>query len=100
MKYEVVCILVMALVTYLPRALPVAFMKKRFKNQFLNSFLYYVPYAVLAALTFPAIFYCCNDVLASVVGTAVALVLSFIGLRMYWVALISAVSSFAILLLH
>lgn len=48
-------ILVMAGVTYLIRMLPLVLLKKEIKNQFVKSFLYYVPYACLAAMTFPAI---------------------------------------------
>ena len=48
-------IAVMAIVTYLVRMLPLVFMKKKIENRFIKSFLYYVPYAVLAAMTFPAI---------------------------------------------
>ena len=41
-------IAVMAVVTYLIRALPFAFFRKKIKSQFIKSFLYYVPYAVLS----------------------------------------------------
>ena len=50
-------ILVMASVTYLIRMLPLALMKKEITNPFFLSFLYYVPYACLAAMTFPAILF-------------------------------------------
>lgn len=50
-----VYILVMAGVTYFIRMLPLVLLKKEIKNQFVKSFLYYVPYACLAAMTFPAI---------------------------------------------
>ena len=49
-------ILIMAAVSYAIRALPLTLIRKQIKNQFLQSFLYYVPYAVLGAMTFPAIF--------------------------------------------
>ncbi len=48
-------ILVMAGVTYLIRMLPLALAKKEITNPFVKSFLFYVPYACLAAMTFPAI---------------------------------------------
>ena len=51
-----ICILIMALVTYLPRMLPLAIFRKKIENQFVKSFLAYVPYAVLAAMTFPQFF--------------------------------------------
>ena len=48
-------ILVMAGVTYLIRMLPLALSKKEITSNYIKSFLYYVPYACLAAMTFPAI---------------------------------------------
>lgn len=48
-------ILVMAGVTYLIRMLPLVLFKKEITSPFVKSFLYYVPYACLAAMTFPAI---------------------------------------------
>lgn len=48
-------IAVMAVVTYLIRMLPLALVKKEITSPFIKSFLYYVPYASLAAMTFPAI---------------------------------------------
>ncbi len=35
--------------------LPLALAKNEIKSPFIKSFLYYVPYACLAAMTFPAI---------------------------------------------
>lgn len=49
-------LLVMAGVTYLIRMLPLAAIRGRVRSVFLQSFLYYVPYAVLGAMTFPAVF--------------------------------------------
>ena len=49
-------IFVMAGVTYLIRMIPFSFFTKRIKSVMLRSFLYYIPYAVLAAMTSPAIF--------------------------------------------
>ena len=50
-----VYIFVMAGVTYLIRVLPLVLFKKEITSPFVKSFLYYVPYACLAAMTFPAI---------------------------------------------
>ena len=55
-RYILTSILVMAVVTYLIRMLPMAIFRKKIKNRFIQSFLSYVPYSVLAAMTFPAIF--------------------------------------------
>lgn len=51
------CVLVMALVTYLIRMIPLTFFRKPIKNRFVRSFLYYVPFAVLTAMTIPDVLY-------------------------------------------
>lgn len=71
------CVLLMALVSYLPRMLPIAIFRKKIQNQTVRSFLSYMPYAVLGAMTIPDIFYSTESVIAAVVGLAVALVLSY-----------------------
>ena len=48
-------IFVMAGVTYLIRMLPLVLSRKEITNRYVKSFLFYVPYACLAAMTFPAI---------------------------------------------
>ena len=50
-----VYITAMALTTYLIRMLPLTIFRKPIRSRFLRSFLYYVPYACLTAMTFPAI---------------------------------------------
>lgn len=90
----IVYMLVMALVTYAIRMLPFAFIKKKVKSKFIRSFLYYVPYAVLSAMTFPAIFYSTGDVLTAAIGSVVALVLAFFRLPLIVVALAAVASAF------
>ena len=58
-------ILVMAAVTYLIRMLPLALSRKEITSPFIRSFLYYVPYACLAAMTFPAILFATDSVIAA-----------------------------------
>lgn len=70
-------IILMAVVTYLIRALPLTLIRKEIKSEFIRSFLYYVPYATLAAMTFPAILKATDYTISSVVGFAVALILAF-----------------------
>ncbi|WP_035767827.1 AzlD domain-containing protein [Butyrivibrio sp. NC2002] len=70
-------ILVMALVTYLIRMLPLTLIRNEIKSKYIKSFLYYVPYATLAAMTFPAILHASDDVRASAMGFLVALILSY-----------------------
>ena len=49
-------IAVMAGVTYLVRAIPFTLMRRQIRSRFLRSLFYYLPYAVLSAMTLPAIF--------------------------------------------
>jgi len=78
---------VMAGVTYLIRMLPLAFFRKQIKSPFIRSFLAYVPYAVLAAMTIPEIFYSTGNSLTALAGLAVALVLAWLEKGLLTVAL-------------
>lgn len=71
-------IAVMAVVTYLIRAVPFVVFRKKIQHRFIRSFLYYIPYAVLSAMTLPAILYSTGNIISACVGLAVALVLSFL----------------------
>ena len=70
-------LVIMAGVTYLIRMLPLVFFRKKIKSRFLRSFLYYIPYAVLTVMTFPAVFYSTGYLASAIAGTAVALLLVF-----------------------
>ncbi len=93
MKYSFfVYLLVMAGITYLIRMLPLVLMRKKIENRFVLSFLYYVPYAVLSAMTFPAIFYSTGNVISATVGTIVALALAYFEKSLLTVAAISCLA--------
>lgn len=47
---------IMSLITYAIRAIPLVFINKKITNPTIQSFLDYIPYTVLAAMTFPDIF--------------------------------------------
>ena len=70
-------LLVMAGVTYLIRAVPFTAINKKIENRFINSFLYYIPYAVLSAMTFPAILYATGSPASAGAGLVVAVFLAF-----------------------
>lgn len=69
-------ILVMAVVTYLIRMLPLAIFTRKIESHFIKSFLYYVPYAVLGAMTFPEILFSTTSLWSAIAGTIVAVLLS------------------------
>ena len=87
-------ILVMAVTTYLIRAVPLTLLKKPIKSRFLRSFLHYVPTACLTAMTFPAILYATDHMISGAVGLAVGILLAFKNKSLIVVALASASSVF------
>ena len=77
----------MAGVTYLIRVLPMAIFRKKIKSRFIQSFLNYVPYSVLAAMTFPAIFSATGTTVSAAVGCGVAVLLAYFNKGLLTVAL-------------
>lgn len=86
-RYAFLAILLMALVTYLPRVLPFAIFRREIKSKYIKSFLRYVPYAVLGAMTFPDILYSTGAIETAVCGTIVALILAYFERSLVIVAL-------------
>lgn len=78
---------VMAIVTYLIRMLPLTVFRREIKSVFIRSFLHYVPYAVLAAMTIPAVLESTGDVRTAAAGLVVALVMAWRGHGLLTVAL-------------
>ena len=70
-------IILMAVTTYLIRMLPFTLFQKEIKNTWIKSFLYYVPYACLTAMAFPAILYSTDSMISAACGLIVALILGF-----------------------
>lgn len=58
--------------TYLVRVLPVLLFRKPIQSPYIQSLLYYVPYAVLTAMTIPAVFYAGNDPRTALCGVIAA----------------------------
>lgn len=75
--YFVAALAVMAGVTYLVRLLPLLLIKRKITNRFIRSFLYYVPYTVLAVMSFPAVFYSTGHLLSGVGAVAVCILLAY-----------------------
>ena len=90
--YAFLMVLAMAVITYLIRLIPMILFKKKIKNRFINSLLYYIPYAVLSAMTFPFIIFSSGHVVSAVVGTAVALISAFTKRSLVTTALFASVS--------
>ncbi len=86
-------LIVMAGVTYLIRMIPFTIFRKEIKSRFMKSFLYYIPYAVLSAMTIPAIFYATGDFPSAVAGTIVACILAYRKMPLIVVALAASAAA-------
>ena len=89
-------ILVMAVSTYLIRAIPLTLMKKPIRSRFLRSFLHYVPTACLTAMTFPAILYATDHVISGAAGLLVGVLLAFKNKSLIVVAVASCATVFIV----
>ena len=88
-------LLVMFGVTYFIRVLPFVAFRKKIENPYIRSFLAYIPYTVLAAMTFPAVFYSTGSAIISLAGVAAALFAAYRGKSLFTVALCASLASFA-----
>ena len=91
-----VYLLILAGSTYLIRTIPFVLVKKKIENRFIRSFLYYIPYAVLTAMTVPAIFYSTDYVVSAVVGFTVAVILAIKRKSLTVVAVAACISVYAV----
>ena len=89
-------IAIMAGVTYLIRMIPFTVFQKKIRSRFVLSFLHYVPYAVLSAMTIPAIFYSTGSIPSAAAGTAVALILAYTKKPLIVVALAASAAALAV----
>lgn len=87
---------VMAVTTYLIRAIPLTLMKKPIRSRFLRSFLHYVPTACLTAMTFPAILYATDHVVSGAAGLLVGVLLAMKNKSLIVVAVASCATTFLV----
>ena len=87
-------IIIMAAVTYIIRAVPLCLFQKEINSKWFKSFLYYMPYAVLGAMTFPAIFHCTGSVISASLGFAAALILAYFDLGLMPAAIAAVIVVF------
>lgn len=94
-------VLVMAGVTYLIRMLPLAAIRGKVKSRFVQAFLYYVPYAVLGAMTIPAVFSSTGSLPGAIAGVVVAVVLGWLNKGLLTVAAAACVVAYVVsMLIH
>ena len=94
--YLLLGILVLAFTTYLIRVTPMVLFQRKINNQWVKSFLYYVPYVVLSAMTFPAIFSSTGSKLSATFGCVVAMILAYFKRSLLTVALGAALTAFMV----
>lgn len=87
-------------VTYLIRMVPFVLCRGKLENQYIRSFLFYVPYAVLGAMTFPAIFTSTGSMASGTAGTVVALILAYRRKGLLQVAVGACAAAFLVELLR
>lgn len=80
-------IAIMALMTYIIRVSPMVIFQKKIENNRIKSFLYYIPYTVLAAMTFPAIFSSTESPTGAFAGCVAAILLAYFKCGLLVVAL-------------
>ena len=93
-SYLLTTVLVMAVMTYLPRMLPLTFFKKEIHSRFIRSLLYYVPYVTLSVMTFPAILYATRSAAGGAAALAVAVLLAWKGKSLFHVSLAACTAVF------
>lgn len=87
---------IMFLVTFLIRVLPLTLIRRKITNKTLRSFLFYVPYVTLAVMTFPAILDATNSVWSGLAALIAGIVLAYLGVSLFGVAVISCLVVFII----
>lgn len=82
--------------TYLIRVIPFVAIKKKINNTFIQSFLYYIPYAVLAAMTIPAIINATSYVVSALAGLLLAILFALKNKGLTTVAVASCIAVYII----
>lgn len=89
-------IAIMSVVTYSTRAIPIILMKKQIQSRFIKSFLYYIPFAVLASMTFPSILYSTGDFSTGLAGLIIGVMLAYFNRGLMTVATLSVLSVYGL----
>lgn len=87
---------VMALVTYAVRMLPLVIFRKKIASPFVKSFLYYMPYAVLGAMTIPGILYSTASIPSAAAGLVIAVAFAWKGRSLLAVAVAACAAAYAV----
>ena len=92
-------LLIVSLSTYLIRAIPFALINKKIENNFIKSYLTYIPYTILASMTFPFGLYVTGNIYSGIFGLGVSLIVALKGKSLTVVALTACISALLLELL-
>ncbi len=87
-------LLVMSAVSFIIRVLPVTLIRRQIKNRFIRSLLYYLPYATLAVMTFPAILSISENPLCGAAAFAASVITAWFTKNLFLSALFGCAAAF------
>ena len=90
---------VMSLVSFIIRVLPVTLIRRQIKNRFIRSLLFYLPYATLAVMTFPAILSISENPLCGAAAVAASLLTAWFTKNLFLSAIFGCAAAFLTALL-
>lgn len=90
---------VMSLVSFIIRVLPVTLIRRQIKNRFIRSLLFYLPYATLAVMTFPAILSISENPLCGAAAFAASLFTAWFTKNLFLSAIFGCAAAFLTALL-
>lgn len=96
-KEYFIYLLIIVGTTYLIRAIPFVAITRKIKNKYVTSFLYYIPYTVLAAMTFPTSLYITGHIISSVCGLVAAIL---VAIKCKNLTLVATVSCLTVLVIE
>lgn len=91
-------LLVMASVSLLIRVLPLTLIRGQIKNRFIRSILFYLPYATLAVMTFPAILSISDDPFVGAAAMAAALIIAWVTKNLFLSAAAACVIAWLVMM--
>ncbi len=91
-------LLIMASVSFIIRVLPVTLIRTQIKNRFIRSLLFYLPYATLAVMTFPAILTISENPLCGAAAFAASLITAWLTKNLLLSAVLGCAAAFLAIL--
>ena len=93
---KIYLIIIMAVTTYLVRMIPFTAFRKKITNPFFKSLIYYLPYAILSAMTFPFIIYAAECIPAAVAGLLIGTLLGILERSLVEISLATSAIAFIV----